>query len=239
MKFTSTTVMLLVILISACSPENKDNTLSAEEKNTGWQLLFDGTSTEGWHLYNRESTTGQWIVKDGELVCSPAPGKELGDLVTNQKFSNYDLKFDWKISKEGNSGVFVNVIERSDIPTAWASGPEYQLLEESHHDYQNELKRSGCIFGLSPQLNNVSLKPFGEWNQSEIKQMNGKVEFYLNGQLTIARDLTTQGWKDSIANSNFKHFPEFGKSIVGEIGLQDWNKGIAFKNIKIRQLKPI
>lgn len=237
MKFTLAIVMLFAVLISACSsPEMKDNTLSAEEKSAGWQLLFDGTSTEGWHLYNRENSTGQWIVKDGELVCSPAPGKELGDLVTNKKYGNYDLKFDWKISKEGNSGVFINVIERADIPTAWASGPEYQLLEESHHDYENELKRSGCIFGLSPQQNNASLNPLGEWNHSEIKQVDGKVEFYLNGQLTVARDLTTQGWKDSIANSTFKHFPEFGKSIVGQIGLQDWNKGVAFKNIKIREL---
>ncbi|QHS59233.1 3-keto-disaccharide hydrolase [Chitinophaga agri] len=227
---------LMSVVFTACAGTQADNTLSGKETADGWQLLFDGKTTHGWHLYNRGDKPSQWEVKDGALVCSPGPGKELGDLVTDSSYSNYDLTFDWKISVDGNSGVFVNVTERADIPTAWASGPEYQLLEQSHHDYVIENKRPGCLYGFSPQLNKATPKPAGEWNQSEIKQENGKVSFYLNGVLTAEQDFNTQQWKDAVANSGFKVFPEFGKQTSGKIALQDWNKGIAFKNIKLRKL---
>lgn len=228
--------MLIGSVISSCSETPKDNTLSSREAKDGWQLLFDGQTTKGWHLYNQGTIASAWEAKDGELHCIPAGEKEHGDLVTDKKFQNFELKFDWKISKEGNSGVFINVLERPDIPTAWASGPEYQLLETSHHDYDKETKRSGCLYSFSPQVNKADLKPLEEWNSSEIRQKDGKVEFYLNGKLTAQQDFNTQEWKDAVANSNFKSFPEFGKHTNGQVALQDWNKGIAFKNIKIKEL---
>ena len=136
----------------------------------------------------------------------------------------------------GNSGVFINVVERPDILTTWASGPEYQLLEKSHPDYPEKTKRSGCLYGFAPQKNPVEPTSFGEWNQSRIRQMNGKVEFYLNGVLTAQQDFNSQAWRDMISQSNFKNYPEFGKHIKGHIALQQWAKAISFRNIKIKEL---
>lgn len=230
--------LLASIFVSFTNYQEGNNQLTEQEKKDGWKLLFDGKTTNGWHLYNKGNVPSAWMVVEEELYCNPDTFEvEHGDLVTDSEFENFDLKFDWKISKEGNSGVFFNVIERADIPTAWASGPEYQLLEKSHHDYETSpKKRAGCLYGFFEQKHVATTKPFSEWNVSEIKQINGKIEFYLNGVLTAQQDLTSQPWKDMVAKSGFKTFPEFGKSTKGRIALQDWSKGISFRNIKIKEL---
>jgi len=230
---------LVTVLISSCADsEAANNQLSEREKRDGWILLFDGKTTNGWHLYNKGIVPSGWIVQNGELYCkADAQNVEHVDLVTDKEFRNFDLRFEWKISHAGNSGVFINVVERGDIPAAWASGPEYQLLEKSHADYAaSEKKRPGCLYGFAPQINNIEPRPFVEWNQGRIKQENGKVEFYLNDVLTAEQDLYSQEWKDMITNSTFRDFPEFGKSAKGHIALQDWAKGVAFRNIKIKEL---
>ncbi len=89
---------------------------------------------------------------------------------------------------------------------------------------------------LCTAFNSVDPKAAGEWNESMIKQVNGKIEFYLNGVLTAQEDLSASHWKDMVAASNFKSFPEFGKHTQGRIALQDWSKGIWFRNIKIKPL---
>jgi hypothetical protein len=214
------------------------NQLTPQEKKDGWTLLFDGKTTNGWHLYNKGQLKSAWTVKEGALYCNPADDKvEHGDLVSDKEFKNYDLKFEWKITQGGNSGVFFNVQEKKDIPVAWASGPEYQLLENSHPDYKVSNKKwAGTLYGFYPPKNAVEPKPAGQWNQSEIKQVNGKVKFYLNGVLTAQADLASQAWKDMVAASNFKTFPEFGKHTQGRLALQDWSKGISFRNLKLKEL---
>jgi hypothetical protein len=215
---------------------DQNNSLSKAERANGWQLLFDGHSTAGWHLYNSTARSTVWSVKDGALVCNPQDKSEAGDLVTDQEFKNFDLKFDWKLPKGGNSGVFVNVLERKEIPTAWASGPEYQLLDDANPDFPKPQLRSGCLYSFAPQKTPVKSKPSDTWNHSEIKQKDGKVKFYLNGTLTAEENFSSKAWADKVAKSHFSRFPEFGKNIEGRIALQDWSTGVAFRNVKIKSL---
>jgi Domain of Unknown Function (DUF1080) len=237
MKLLTAFIAAAAIFTSCGAPTAKDNELSGKEKEQGYQLLFDGKTLNGWHLYNQGNVASSWAARDGELRCVPGTDAEHGDLVTDQDFENYELSFDWKISKEGNSGVFINVAEHPDNPTAWASGPEYQLLEKGHHDYEKEMKRSGCLYSFSPQLNPVELKRLEDWNHSVIRQEDGKIEFMLNGVVTAKEDFNSSHWKNAVDTSNFKSFPAFGKQTKGRIALQDWNKGISFKNIKIRKIE--
>ncbi|HVW14779.1 MAG TPA: DUF1080 domain-containing protein [Mucilaginibacter sp.] len=215
---------------------DQNNKLTAKEKAGGWKLLFDGTSTSGWHLYNSQAPFTVWKAKNGELFCDPQDNSGPGDLVTDKEYKNFDLKFDWKLPKGGNSGVFINVLERQDIPRGWASGPEYQLLDNANPDFAKPDERSGCIFGMNAQKNPAKTKPAGAWNHSEIKQRDGKVQFYLNGVLTTVQDFNSKAWAQKVANSHFKGFPEYGKHISGHLVLQDWATGISFRNIKIREL---
>lgn len=215
----------------------KQNTLSDQEKNEGWLLLFDGKTTDGWHLYNKPETKSTWVVKDGALTCDPFDeNAERGDLVSDKEFKNYDFTFEWKVTESGNSGVFINVVEEAKTPQAWFTGPEYQLLDSKHIDYEIEVKRSGCLYGFSPQVTPTMTKPAGQWNTSRIKQVDGKVEFYLNGNLTAKVDFHSKAWKDFTANSNFKNFPQFGASTAGHIGLQIWSSPVWFRNLKIKEL---
>lgn len=183
------TIFFIALMFFSCTGlKEKNNQLTDEEKKDGWMLLFDGKSMDGWHLYNKGKVPSTWTVRDGELYCDANSKQTQGDLTSDKEFENYDLQFDWKIEKMGNSGVFINVIERQDILTGYASGPEYQILEKSHPDYPNTSKQSGCLFGFGPQKNPVEATQFGKWYHSRIKQVGGKVEFYLNGVLTFEQD---------------------------------------------------
>jgi hypothetical protein len=238
-QITKSVIVLTVIVLiinSFAFTGDENNVLSKKELANGWKLLFDGHSTSGWHLYNTTSPSTVWKVKNGELFCDPLDKTGPGDLVTDKEYKNYDLKFDWKLPKGGNSGVFVNVVERKDIPTGWASGPEYQLLDNANPDFAKPQYRSGCLFGFSAQKNPVTTKPADHWNHSEIKQQNGKVKFYLNGVLTTEEDFASKSWADKVAKSHFKQFPEFGKHTEGHIVLQDWSTGVTFRNVKIKSL---
>ena len=229
------TIVLLTLTVS-CNDKLQNNDLSDEENKDGWTLLFDGKSLNGWHLYKAGNKSSVWEVDNGVLSCNPTNLKEHGDLVTNDEFENFDLKFEWKMAPDGNSGVFINSIERDSIPAAWFTGPEYQLLGNTHPDYTIDTKRAGCLYGFSAQIHPVQVKAPDQWNQSRIKQVNGKVEFYLNDSLTASEDFKSQAWLDAIKQSGFKNFPEFGKYTKGHIVLQDWAKGVSFRNIKIKKL---
>ncbi|HVS98264.1 MAG TPA: DUF1080 domain-containing protein [Puia sp.] len=236
MKNIVPALLFIAVLTGSCGGGKRDNQLTDEEKKEGWVLLFDGHSMTGWHLYHNDRRTPTWSVQNGELVCGPDRRLDHMDLVTDREYANFDLRFDWKINKEGNSGVFIDVLERPDIPATYASGPEYQLLEVTHADNKNPLQQTGCIFNLTRQLHPGRPTVAGEWNESRIRQKDGKVEFYLNGVLTTQADLRSSAWSDSIGKSHFSNYPEFGKRASGHIALQDWFKTISFKNMRIREL---
>ena len=175
------------------------NILTPIEKQEGWQLLFDGQTTAGWHLYNEGNIKSAWAVKNGELVCDPNTEKvQRGDLVSDNQYENFDFTFEWKISEAGNSGVFINVQEAPEFPTAWTTGPEYQLLDNANmpKDYLLDGKHAaGCVYSLAPLLNEVQPKPSGQWNSSRILQQNGVITFWLNGIETGHEDMKIERWK--------------------------------------------
>lgn len=212
------------------------NQLSDTEKDEGWKLLFDGSTLDGWHVYNKGKAESAWEVVNGELKLNPDKTDDPADLLTDGQYENFEFVFEWKIEEEGNSGVFINVVEKPEIKTAWASGPEYQLLSNSHVEVNVPLKRSGCLYNFFPQKNPAETNSSSEWNQSKIIQNGGKTQFFLNDVLTTEVDFKSQAWADTVANSGFKDYPEFGKSTKGHIALQDWAKGISFRNLKIKEL---
>jgi len=230
------TYTLLISLFFSCTPSQ--NKLTSEETKQGWILLFDGKTTNGWHGYNKTGVPEVWIAKNGELQCVPELRKELEvtDLVTDSAYENYELHFEWKIGEGGNSGVFINVHEKKELLASWMTGPEYQLLEKTHVDFDKQEKKQGSLYAFTKEAAAVPEKKTGEWNQSIIKQQNGVIEFYLNGVLTAKQDLKSQNWKDAVAATHFKAYPEFGTYTRGHIALQDWQKPGACRNIKLRPL---
>ncbi|WP_318311809.1 3-keto-disaccharide hydrolase [Flagellimonas crocea] len=250
-----TTLLFALMILVSCQGEKKKeetsnawrtkkaaeenashNELLEVEKEQGWELLFDGKSLEGWHLYNDSGAKSVWEVVDGELH-SNANDESLaaGDLVTDKSYSNYELSLEWKIAGNGNSGVFINVQELPNVPTAWQSGPEYQILGADHMDYDVTEKSPGCLYAFLPQQNKVEIRQ-GDWNKTTIRQEDGKIAFYLNGVLTAEQDLNSPEWEEMIAESHFSKYPEFGKYTNGKISLQYWYFETWFRDIKIREL---
>ncbi|HVX50373.1 MAG TPA: DUF1080 domain-containing protein [Chitinophagaceae bacterium] len=233
----------LVIAIScfnACTRYNEHNSLTDQEKKDGWVLLFDGKSTGNWHLYNKGKKPSNWVAADSELVCNPhLVATAHDDLTSDKAYTNFDLRFEWKISKGGNSGVFINVQEDTTYGTPWVTGPEYQLLDNDNstdHNHNDTLRQAGCLYGLAALKNHAAPKPYGKWNEARILQQNGKVTFWLNGVLSAEEDMTGDRWKQLVAGSGLGKFQDFGKFTSGRIALQDWNMGVSFRNIKIKEL---
>ncbi|GAG41580.1 unnamed protein product, partial [marine sediment metagenome] len=87
------------------------NTLTENEVQGGWKLLFDGNTTNGWRKFNKDTIDEGWIVENGSLVALGKGGDIGGDIVTEEVFDNFELKMEWKISAGGNSGILYRVLE--------------------------------------------------------------------------------------------------------------------------------
>jgi len=209
----------------------------------GWIVMFDGSSTEGWRNYAKETfPEGGWIIEDGALKCLGSghgeAGGSGGDIIYDQKFKDFNLKMEWKISEGGNSGIFYLAQELEGEPI-WKSSPEMQVLDNEKHIDANLGKdgnrQAGSLYDLIPAVpqNAVAV---GEWNEIEIIVYQGTVIHKQNGEVVLEYHLGTEDWNALIANSKFKTFPEFGKYKAGYIGLQDHGNDVWYRNIKIKDL---
>ena len=217
------------------------NTLSEQEKSNGWQLLFDGSTTNGWHTYGKQTVGKAWKISDGALHLDASNKKDWqpndgGDILTDNEFDNFHLQLDWKIAPGGNSGVIFYINEDSvKYKYPWATGMEMQVLDNAgHSDAKITKHRAGDLYDLI--VSKEVVKPAGEWNHAEIISNNGKLEFYLNGQQTLSTSLWDDNWKNLIAGSKFKDMQDFGTFKKGKIALQDHGDNVWFRNIKIKNL---
>jgi hypothetical protein len=218
------------------------NQLTREEKEGGWQLLFDGNTTKGWHKYGGDPAGKAWKIKEGCLQLDTTVKenwqiKDGGDLITDQEFENFELQLEWMISKDGNSGIIFYIHEdKVKYNWPWETGPEMQILDNNGHPDAKIIKhRAGDLYDLI-SCSKETVKPYGAWNLVEIKCINGKLDFYLNGDNVVSTTLWDENWKKLVAGSKFRNMTGFGTYKKGHIGLQDHGNEVCFRNIKIRKL---
>ncbi|HEY5367722.1 MAG TPA: DUF1080 domain-containing protein [Hanamia sp.] len=238
-------IVILSCLLLACSSSKKTstsdklNTLTVKEKGDGWVLLFDGTTTNGWHTYNKNVVTKNWKVVDGALVMdsSVKDDADHGDLVTDKAYKNYDLKVDWKISPAGNSGIIFDVKESPKFQDTYNTGAEMQVLDNINaEDNKKGNHLAGLLYDMSGTAELSKPKTVGEWNHSEIIQKDGHLTFYFNGLKTLDVQQGSDQWKQMIDNSKFKTWAAFMTSPEGKIALQDHGHEVAFRNVMIKEL---
>ena len=110
--------------VSKAKVADQINSLTAQEKTEGWELMFDGKTTKGWRKYDTTVfPAAGWAVDNGTLRCigsgmGEAGGKG-GDILYDKKFKDFDLKLEWKISTGGNSGIFYFVQEITHLAQRW------------------------------------------------------------------------------------------------------------------------
>jgi len=222
------------------------NTLSAFEKKSGWKLLFDGKTSNGWvGAYKNQFPGKGWEIKDGILKVLSSGGAEShngGDIVTKEKFSAFDLSFDFNLTTGANSGVkyFVTLTENNE---GSAIGLEYQVLDDSlHPDAKMGINGNRTLASLydliKAEKTSRFVKQTGKWNTGRIVVYpNNHVEHYLNGIKVLEYERGSQAYRDLVANSKYKIWPNFGEAKEGHILLQDHGNEVSFRSIKIRKLK--
>lgn len=207
------------------------NQLTPAEQQEGWRLLFDGQTLNGWRGYNSQDMPAGWQAVDGALTRTA----RAGDIITVDQFTNFDLRLEWKTVTGGNSGIFYRAIEGPDPIYHYA--PEYQILDdEAHGDGRSELTSAGANYALHPAPRGV-VRPVGEWNEARIVVDGNRVEHWLNGQRIVEYELGSADWERRVAESKFAAWPQYGRAPRGHIGLQEHGSFVAFRNIRIRELR--
>jgi len=232
------------------------NTLTTAEKAAGWQLLWNGKNAAGWRSPKSDAfpqkswcITGGVLTVDAGWTNGEAEAQSGGDIITRIRYSNFELVADFKCSYGCNSGIKIFV--QPDIspidkvtgkPTGKGSaiGMEFQILDDAHHPDANRGRDGdrtlGSLYDLIPAPKDKNVMPVGEWNHARILSQGKHVEFWLNGEKTLAFERGTAEFRDAVAQSKFKDIPGFGEWADGHILLQEHGSEASFHNVKIREL---
>ncbi len=204
----------------------------------GWHSLFDGKTTFGWvEVTGKPFPENCWRVEDG---CLKALVRTDGfqDIRTVETFTSFELEFDWKLGKDGNSGVKY-LIQRVDEWTnkagreARARGLEYQLADDANSDAASDPRRvAGSLYSVIAPVPKLPPK-IGAFNHSRIVVRGTHVEHWLNGVRVVEFDT-----QDAAVR---KHLGELAKGgpirTESAISLQNHSSEAWFKNLRVRRLE--
>lgn len=247
-------IVLSLLIANGCTIKHKkegkiikaNNTLTETEKKDGWVLLFDGKTFVGWRGLGMVEVPAQWKINDQSIERiskSESPKQTDGQpikscgLITVDTFENFELVWDWKISKNGNSGIKYNVSEKLSIsrpPVRAALGWEYQMIDDASPTIKSPLQSTGALYDMIEPQNKV-LKPVGEFNSSRIIVDGNHSEHWLNGKKVLEYEVGTVHFDSLFAQSKYKDIPGFVNKKKGHIALQDHGDVAWFRNIKIRE----
>jgi hypothetical protein len=245
---------LLTGLLSTCAAGAPlPNTLTEAEKAAGWRLLWDGQTSEGWRTPRSEQfPTRGWEMTNGVLSVQPSGGGESrggGDIISKERFAQFELLVDFKITEGANSGIkyFVQPnlapIDRvTGRPAAVGSaiGPEFQILDDARHPDakagRDGNRTLGSLYDVLPAASTKQPNPIGEWNTARIVVTAQRVEHWLNGAKILEYERGSETLRQAVARSKFRNIPEFAEWPDGHILLQDHGDRVSFRNVKIRVL---
>jgi hypothetical protein len=172
-------LLFTALSLAPAAPPDPATTLSPEEKRQGFQLLFDGQSLDGWEQ------KGNWVAEDGALYR-----KEKGGDITWKTApvpDNFELRFEWKVSKGCNSGVYYR-------PGQY----EYQVLDNAHSPYGENPRQSAAslFFCMAPSKD--ATRPYGSWNEGRIVCQGTVIQHWLNGECVLDFDYTDPRWAEEV-----------------------------------------
>jgi hypothetical protein len=231
---------------------SRPNILSDRERAEGWRLLWDGKTTAGWRGAKLDGFPSKgWEISDGVLTVLATGGAESaagGDIVTKERFSEFELVLDFKITPGANSGIKYFCQPNLDpitgtgakAATGSAIGLEFQILDDALHP-DAKLGRDGnrtvgSLYDLLSPSSGKRPNPVGEWNTARIVSKGQHVEHWLNGLKVLEYERGSEAFRSLVAQSKYKSIPGFGEWRDGHILLQDHGDRVSFTNIKIRVL---
>ncbi len=225
---------------------NTKNTLLHNEIGQGWQMLWDGESTNGWRGARLDQFPEEgWIIENGELTVLASGGGESeagGDIVSIDEYMDFELQLEFKLSRGANSGIKYYVDTGLNQGPGSAIGLEFQLLDDEHHPDaklgNHEGSRTiGSLYDLIMANPGKHVNPIGEWNHARILSSGNHVEHWLNGVKVLEYERGSPEFRKLVSESKYKVWPGFGEAEQGPILLQDHGDLVSFKNIKIRPIQ--
>lgn len=209
----------------------QDNVLTAEEKASGWILLFDGKSLDDW--MNPDGSPSQRPIEQDSINAYKTGGYML---VHKQQWSNFILKADFKIAPGCNSGIFLRTtpLTKKMGASLGHNGVEFQIMDSDGAGYHD----TGAIYDLV-RPKQQAMRPVGEWNHVEISCHRYTISAKLNG-IEVSSISLDQFDKPFLRPDGTRHKFAFAwkdHPLEGYIGLQDHGADVWFKNIKIKPLR--
>jgi hypothetical protein len=226
--------------------QSMDNQLGNVEKSQGFRFLFDGKTSDGWRGAKLDGfPKSGWVISDGILTVLESGGGESaagGDIVTMDKYSDFELQLDFKLTPGANSGIKYFVDPELNKGEGSSIGLEYQLLDDQRHPdallgNHEGSRQLACLYDLMKANQNKLPKPIGDWNHAKIISKGNHVEHWLNGRKVLEYERKAPEFRKLVQESKYKTWPGFGEWNQGHILLQDHGNTVSFKNIKIRELK--
>lgn len=219
-----------------------ENILTDEEKAAGWELLFDGSTLNGWKRYNHDTIGPLWSVQQGAIMCdgqglSEGTANIGGSLITTRPFGNFELTTEWKLSPGGNSGILYHVVEGTKYEHDYETGPEFQVMDDTGwKDSLREEQKVGSNYDMFAAPATKKVNPVGEWNTARLIYNNGHVEHWLNGEKVVEFEESSPDFTKRYKKSKWVDHPDWNKFKSGAISLQDHGAPVYYRNIKIRAL---
>jgi hypothetical protein len=226
------------------------NALSPEEKAQGWRLLFDGMKLISMRgVQKTDPLSAGWKIEAGELKL-PKDIKDAdrmtgGDLITTDKYYDFDFRFEWKATVAAESGVRYLISTESIGKTP--DGLEYQVIDDVHNSKGLKgggIMRSSSLEGILAPSSNGKLrtadplqKQGDPWNEGRIVVQGTRVQHWLNGEKVLEFDLGP-GLRNSAAANGVRVSPMWGNKSLGKIALLDQGTEVSYRNLKIRVLTP-
>lgn len=208
------------------------NSLSEREKTEGWALLWNGVDMSGWKSNSGKDFKKGWTCKDGVMTINAKSGA--GDIITEQKYHNYELSIDFKFTKGANSGIKYFIGENGSI------GCEFQILDDERHPDANRgsegNRKLGSLYDILPAEGWKYVRK-EDWNTARIVVRGTAVEHWLNGVKILSYTKEGKEWEKLIARSKFAKVKNFAGGDGGHILLQDHNDEVHYRNLKIKELK--
>ncbi len=199
---------------------------------TPWKTLFDGSSTADWVAYGKGVFPAKgWTIEGDALHISANAGG--GDLRSVGEFSDFELRFSWKVAAGANSGVIYR--SKEGEAACWVTGPEYQVLDDAGHGDGKEPKTAAGGLYAVHAAEGKALAAVGQWNEARIVARGNMVEHWLNGVRVVQALIGSDDWNARVASSKWKDAAKYAKSTKGHIVLQDHGDAVWFKDIRIRE----
>ncbi len=203
---------LIVLLATLCLVGQAPRRSQADDR--GFVSLFNGKDFSGWVIMGKPEA---WTIQNGVIRSEGArSGKWLR---TEKQYANFVLKVEWRVSKGGNSGVFIRVAEKG-LP--WFTGYEVQITNAPRDDAHC----TGSLYGF------VAVDPRPDesadtWHQFEIRCQDSHITVIADGVPCIDHD-------QSSSEKTSK------KPLRGYIGLQDSHSPsghyIEYRNVMLKVL---